>query len=265
MNEFPIQNLEKLETKDVKVVPIEEGETLIFLQRHADYDRQTGKLTELGAFAAKNQATRQLTEMIDSVPEGERQNICVMVVASPTIKNVGKRSVETAEEILAAVRETFQANNISKDNILTESPRETANIEEPRIFKDEDLRFFFYLTDKYSKGTPEFWNAFESDTESEKRKELDAEGPEDIADRFDRFNKVLIRYSKMFHRKYKGKRLLIWNVSHYDTISPFYKTRIANKPLDTHVPVDYLAGLSIKVDNSGEVSINSSDASISYK
>ena len=87
MNENPIQNLEKLETQDLKVVPINVGETLIFLQRHADYDRQTGKLTELGAFAARNQSERQLKEIFESVPEGERKDICVMVVASPTVKN----------------------------------------------------------------------------------------------------------------------------------------------------------------------------------
>ncbi|MDZ4385528.1 MAG: hypothetical protein U0944_03885, partial [Candidatus Moranbacteria bacterium] len=54
------------------------------------------------------------------------------------------------------------------------------------------------------------------------------------------------------HRANPGRRLIIWTVSHYDSISPFIKKNIAEMDMKSYLPVDQGAGISINIDNQGK-------------
>jgi hypothetical protein len=49
------------------------------------------------------------------------------------------------------------------------------------------------------KGTKEFWKAYEEDVHQEERKEMNAEGPVEMSDRFAHFTNVLGRYAHLFY------------------------------------------------------------------
>ena len=110
---------------------------------------------------------------------------------------------------------------------------------------------------KYGEGTRAFWVAYEEDLERTERMRLGVEGPVDMSNRFARFTNVLGRYARLFHSKHRQvpERLIIWNVSHYDTVTTFFKNHVANIPQEVHVPVDYDGGMSLLVDPAGGVSI----------
>jgi hypothetical protein len=48
---------------------------------------------------------------------------------------------------------------------------------------------------------------------------------------------------------------VIWNVSHYDTISTFFKNHVSGIPQKEYVPVDYDGGLSLSISPENEASI----------
>ena len=99
----------------------------------------------------------------------------------------------------------------------------------------------------------EFWIAFEEDIEKEKRIEMGAEGPDEIADRLKQVVSILSRYARMYHKNNPGRRLVIWAATHYDTISPFVKRGIFGVGKEVPLGVDYGAGISIGIDSAGNL------------
>jgi hypothetical protein len=249
---------EKVEmtSSTIERIPPMPGGTLIIMQRHGNYDRETGHLTEEGKADSLERSRKIIEDIITQIPDEERSKVKLLVVASPTIKNEGQRSVETAQTVIESAHAVFQEFNIPQENILAETPRLVEDIEEPRIFKD-DTGFHQFLVDKYGQGTKEFWQAYEEEKHKEEREKMGAEGPIEMSDRFAHFNNVLGRYARQFHEKHKDQpvRLIIWNVSHYDTITTYFKNHVSGIPQEEYVPVGYDGGMSLLIDSHNEASV----------
>lgn len=255
INSTPPQEI-KLSTETIERTPPPKGGTVIIMQRHGNYDRETGHLTPDGRRETLERSQKIIEEMIEKVPEEERKYISLLVVASPTIKNEGQRSMETASAVIESVQNIFEKYTIPKVNIITETPRPTEDIEEPRIFKG-DVTYWKFLVDKYGEGTQEFWKAYEEDVHQEERVEMNTEGPVEMSDRFAHFTNVLGRYAHFHHTNHKNEpaRLIIWNVSHYDTVTTFFKNHIAGIDQKEYIPVDYDGGMSLIINSDNEASV----------
>jgi len=49
--------------------------------------------------------------------------------------------------------------------------------------------------------------------------------------------------------------LIIWNVSHYDTVTTYFKNHVANIDQKEYVPVDYDGGISLVIDSKYNASV----------
>ena len=127
---------------------------------------------------------------------------------------------------------------------------------QPRIFKD-NTGFLKFLEDENGKGTREFWISYEEDEHQEERKKMGSEGPIEMSDRFAHFINVLGRYARLFHSRHKERpeRLIIWVVSHYDTITAFFKNHVAGIPQKEYIPVDHDGGISLLISPENKASI----------
>lgn len=252
--------LDKIEGADISIEMPMTGETEIILQRHEKYisdkdDERAGSLTEESAQNAYRQSVEIFEKKLESIPDDDRQNVRVLVVGSTTKHyDKGQRSMETADIVARAVKDTFEKNGLDESNLLNthselkgDNVRPADQIQAPRMF-DDNLDFVNYLNEKYGKLTQDFWCAFEEDWEKEKREEMGAEGTFDLLERFSKYIDVLSRFSRMYHSKNPDKRLLIWTVSHYDTVSPYVKNKITKTDPSNYLPVDYGGGVSINID-----------------
>jgi hypothetical protein len=249
------------------------GDTEIVFQRHGRYQRdenspERGSLTAEAQSEEHESALQFFRQQVEAIPEGERGNFYLLVLASDTRylgdPDAGMRSTETANIVLDAAKEILGEYGLSEDQILNISTningngeaRPTPILREPKIL-DESPEFIEFLKDKYERSTEYgegsmFWQAFEGDWEKEKREEMGAEGPDEMADRLQKSLDILSRYSKFFHYKHPESRLVIWAASHYDTISPYAKRELMGLDKDTFLGVDYGSGITIKVSPSGE-------------
>lgn len=188
-----------------------------------------------------------------------------MVIGSPTAyMGKGQRSMETAATVLGTIGSVYEQYKLSPNQILNNQKRlkldgrviPSGKIVEPKIFEDSpefvDFLMEYANTDNIDKA---FFTAFEDDEEPvrSKRLEMGAEGPMDMADRLADFLYAMKLYSDKYHKAHPGRRLLIWVASHYDTISPFVKSRIRGS-LDGYIPVDYGGGFCVRIAQDGSAS-----------
>lgn len=248
--------IEGVKTTDILPVVPEIGGTSIILQRHAKY--VTDESSELlGGLDSENrqkafgQAEKYFKELFAQIPEDQRQNVDVLFVASNTrYRGKEQRSMKTAEEALYAVQEFLPDENIlnKSSRFKGKGVRPTPTITEPNMFTDAP-EFVDFLIQKHG---DKFWEVYEDDTEQEERLRTKAEGPIDMADRLAKFVRALKRFSRMYHGKHPERRLIVWAVSHYDTISPYVKKYVAGISQETYLPVDYGAGVNILVGKDGQ-------------
>lgn len=254
----------KIEKSDIQPNLPLSGETEIVLQRHGKYERSTdspkvGSLTEEGAQEIYTSGKDFFEKLFNSASESDRKNIDILVLASDTqYKGGGRRSMETAEQIIKAVKEEISKLNLAESQLLNTSgnisgkggPRPAPNLREPQMI-DNSPEFLQFLKDKYGDMNLDFWIAFEEDKEKETRESMGAEGPDEITDRMKLMIDILARYSSFYHKKHPDRRLIIWAATHYDTISPYVKREIFETGKETPLGVDYGAGISINLDKEG--------------
>lgn len=272
-----MENLEsvfprKIETKDIQSVPPEVGGTSIILQRHGKYERskespKVGSLTEEGEEAVYTSGKDFFARLLEDIPESERKNVDFLILASDTqYEGGGRRSMETADQIMKALKEELKDFDLDENQILNISgniagegnPRATSKLREPQMFNNSP-DFVNFLKEKYGDLGLDFWIAFEEDKEKEAREKMGAEGPDEITDRMQRMVEVLSRYSSFYHKKHPEKRLVIWAASHYDTISPYVKREVFGTGKETPLGVDYGAGISIHLDKQGKGKVRIAD------
>jgi hypothetical protein len=246
------------------------GETEIIMQRHEKYIRDTehersGSLEPEEAKKSHDQTVEILRNKLSGLSEEERKNVDILVVASNTDygKAKGMRSFETAAEVVRGIAEVIEEYGLDKNQLMNSRtgvsekaqavvPSKNTTIQEPR-FLSQSPEFVEYLNSKYGNQTQKFWQAFEEDWDEEERKKLGAEGSKDILARYNKFIEILRNFSQQYHKKNPGKRLIIWPVSHYDTISPYVKNTVAKTDPNQFLPVDYGAGISLNIDKDGKV------------
>lgn len=263
-------NIETIEPKISKItkedlkpkIPQADGTTII-LQRHEKQIREkdnpkAGSLYKEASEIAKASGKDLTKIMLEQLTEEERDSVDIMVIASDTqYYQGGKRSIETADKIMEGIKESFDELGIDQSHLLNESgrflstgPIPIPNLREPKIFTDSP-EFVKFMEGKYGTGQ-DFWKEYEADTEKEERLKMGAEGPFDMADRIATFLSLLSRHAKAYHNANPGRRLVIWAVSHHDTISPYVKKYIADMPESENLYVDYGSGIAIDIQKSGE-------------
>jgi hypothetical protein len=242
----------EMNPRTIEQTPPPLGGTLIMMQRHGVYDKTTGHLTNEGRARSLDLSRQILVGILEQIPKEERSKFNLLVVASPTQLHGGQRSMETAAAILESSQVVCDELGVPKEKIMRDTPRPEQKIEAPKMLKDSNP-FRDFLETEYGKDTKEFWRAYENDVHKDKREAFGVEGPLDMGDRFADFVNVLGRYARAFHKKRKDnrERLVIWVVSHYDTVTTFFKNHIAEISQTDHVPVDYNGGMGILIDQNG--------------
>lgn len=244
----------------------EVGGTKIIIQRHELYIRKAddvdvetlGSLTPESAERAYNQSREIIEEMLATIGD-DVDDIDFLVVGSSTkYEGQGQRSVETAQQALQALRDVFEERGIDNSQLLNNRSRSKdvspiAQMRVDRIF-DEWPQYAEFLEKKYGIQTQKFWQAFEEDWHPEEREAFGAESPDEMDERFAGYVKKLESFSRFYHKKNPKRRLVIWSVSHYDTISPYIKRHISGTDPNQYVAIDYGAGVSIDIDSEGNPS-----------
>lgn len=277
MSELAIPRVEKGD-----IIP-PSGKSSIILVRHEAYERRrdsdgAGSLLKDTAEEASNRY-RVLFDQLFSHENG-RQTM-VLFVASGTRYEKGYRCMETAQLAEDAAIEVLQTEGLDpREHIINLNPqfktncfedtdqqiRPESQLEEPRIF--ENPEYIAYLQGKYGSAdghggglSRDAWAAHERDAEPEAREQYGAEGVHDVVARTKRSLSVMDRYARVFHANNPGKKLVIFAVSHYDTISPLVKdtTRV---DFDEYVPVDYGGGVVINMGGETDPTLEAQDKSV---
>ncbi len=239
----------------------EVGATKIIMQRHEKYVRgddegqPLGSLTEESAEKAYQQSRRIVEQMLDSI-EDDLDEIDFLVVGSSTqYKGKGQRSRETAQQALQALRDVLEERGVDGGQILNNrsKAKDVATITRMRVDRifNEWPEYAAFLEDKYGNQTQKFWQAFEEDWHPYERRAFGAEGPDEMDERFASYIKTLAKFSGFHHSKHQDRRLVLWSVSHYDTVSPYIKRHITMTDPNQYVAVDYGAGINIDIDPDG--------------
>ncbi len=261
-----IPGVERILREDLRIETPGIGETAIILQRHGQYIRDAanpniGSITPDAAVQVSDLATGVMRGVLEDLSSEDRKKVDVMVIGSSTKFNGGgARSLETAKVELDAIREVFVGNNLNASQILndketlstTGDPIPSGTIVEPKIF-DNSPEFVEWL-ESYTGGDRDlFWRVYEADQGEvrAKRQETGAEGPNEMADRLSHFVNALRLYSEKYHKDHPERRLILWAVTHTDTIVPFIKKKINGTTDGDLRSVDYGGGIGINIHKDG--------------
>ncbi|MBI2592580.1 MAG: histidine phosphatase family protein [Candidatus Colwellbacteria bacterium] len=250
-------------------IPREDWETLIVLQRHGRYDnrrpadpdnlteeeRAYGHLTAEGIEEARKRADERIAAILEEHPETKD----FLILNSPTFwlddERLGQRARETAEIIAGEISKKLKELGLPEGQLLNNSGRFKGNVSRPDVKLGEGLMFQVPEFAKFLRGQfggkqpPAFWQAFNRDTYREKREELGAEGPDQIATRVNEGVNVAARFAEFYHRQHPGRKLAVWMVTHGDGLDPFVQ-RVVGAP-EEDFSAGYNEGIGIAVDSSG--------------
>lgn len=273
--------IEKITAKDIRPEVPETDGTVMVLQRNAR-DNRDYRSSEFGALEkearekVRAQSAEFFNELFNALPKKDRKKIDVMVIASdaslitPDGKtSEHKRAVETAEEVIAGLKESMKEFELSEDQFLNSiATTEGGAIEvsglRDLLMLEESQEFVDFLTEKYGTGQ-DFWEAYEEDKEKKKRLELGVEGSKEIADRVNYELTVQARIAQEHHRANPGRKLVLWAISHYDSLSPFIKQHVLGKDVTTYLPVEQGGGITLSISKGGQISSTIQDQEINFK
>ena len=243
---------------------LDEAETQIIMQRHCNYDKNSGLLKD----SSISEQQEVIAEFVEEIKKeyGDNPKIFFLFSASNTIgAGEVKRCVETTDiamKYVASVLGEDYVLNYREGSKYGNSVHEDRAIVEPKMFTD-GKGYYEFLLNEYGEENIPFWTAFEEDKYKEKREELDAEGPDEIVDRADKYVNALQLYAEWFHAQYPGYKLIIWTGTHYDLISPLVK-RIRGWDKTDVVWVDYCGGISLNIDKEKNIVANVNDINYSF-
>lgn len=283
LRDFSYENIrEGIVEQDIRRdLPPIEGTSLVLQvnardQRNPDSPHY-GEITEEAKENTRLEAKEYFLEVIKKLPPKDREQIQILIVASDSslivpgnddLNSPHKRGLETAVEVMAGAKEALlelglpdsliinhslpAIQNRSKDN--AQEIGEFTQLEPTSILR-ESPEFLQLLIERHGSGAEiPFWSAYEDDVEKEDRERLNAEGPEDIAERISKFVKTMSRYGRTIHRYHPNKRLIIWAVSHYDSLSPYIKKDILKMPLKDELRMNKGSGITVDVASDGNLS-----------
>jgi len=277
-------------------VPETEG-TVIIYQRNAADKRTPGKdfgaLTEEGVKKTRDQAREFFSKLFSKMSIEERKQLDILVLASDSElhtpdgeKSDHKRAVDTATEVIHELAPLMKKNGLKENQLLNMehasngAPVEVSLLKDLRMI-DETPEYVEFLEKKAQEAVGSgrknlrgkelpaqlwFWIMFEEDEFKKKREELGAEGPTEIADRINAYFSMIKLLGDEYHKQNPGRKLLVWAVSHGDTITPYAKQHIADLPLDAFLPVKKNGGLTIEVsaDGNATTQLSGKEFSVSF-
>lgn len=240
---------------------LETGGALVILQVNAQDKRENlapgeefGQLVPEAAEAARDHAKTMIEQLLRTIPEDQRDTVDVMVFASdvklatPTgATSEHRRAYETAEKILDGIKEAgIPAENIINSLGGDDAPLPVESLKDLRVLEGigvpeeeqteqekRNAEYVAYLINKYGKTTDvghgtAFWEYYERDEpeDKQKREELKAEGPHQVAERVHDTMATIARTASGYMLDNPGRRLVVWVDSHYDTISPYVKESV---------------------------------------
>lgn len=257
--------------KDPKAVtPDEESR----LGRLTEDKVEDGKTIAGGKTLARQRAHERLSAIFSEDP----QNTYVLVANSPTYwldnPKFGRRAQETANIISTEIQTELARRGLPPDQFLNNTPnpnpaetkagkaRKTrfrgqegsitkleTNLQESQMFQYP--KYTAKLREKYQGQGPEFWKNRNLDTDRELREKLGAPGPADDARDINLTVSSEARYARLWHARpeNKGKRLVIWNVTHGDGLEPYVQRVVGAAPEDFRA--GYNDGIAIAIDSTG--------------
>ena len=176
-------------------------------------------------------------------------------------KGFGSRGKETTKEILNTISSEIK-NNTEIGKKLKENVRITG-IGPNEKLRELDIFYIFdapnpraYIKALHEKfGKEDWWEPYYNIVQEleDLRKETKAEGPEDLARRFESIIKMAKLYSDKIREKDTERNLVIWMVSHMELIRSFLQHQLkAGKDVENYVP-DYNESLDIDISPDGKM------------
>jgi hypothetical protein len=255
----PKDPIAKIKIVDLTPRDLPEGGTLLVLQVNAKDDRADpaspsyGALVPAEAQAIEEQSSGFMDGIYRRLDASQRESVEVIVFASkaPLITPNGQnsqhsRTYESAERIIAGIQASMVRQGLDGSQLLNaEGKPEAESGLNDLTCKNQE--FVEHLVTKY--GPKKFWAVLEDDTEAKTRARLGAEGPNGIARRMNAaLKKMVLGFAATYHKENPGKRLIVWAVGTYDTISPWVKGAvIGHKPAVLWVPAEKKGGIVIEV------------------
>lgn len=287
---IPMNNLEvssesheqippKLGAEDLAPHSMKPGEACVVVQRHRRYEtsedsERSGSLTTEAEEDEWNQVFNYFKTLLDSTPPEERANIKVYFIASDSDYKGqgGERSYETAVVAQQAAEAAFRTHEVDPNGSIVSADLEVrggyAQIEpmlrEPQIFI-ESRDFVAFLRERYPDNFREMMSAYEDDRHRDVRVAMGAEGPNELADRLAQSISGFAQVARGIHADAPEARVVVWAVSHYDTISPFVKRDVLRVGIEPELPVDYGGGFSIEIDPDGQTTAKLGSKTYPYK
>src|SRR3989344_485423 len=189
---------------DLRVVLPHIGETSFVLQRNAKDERNPespnyGALTPEAAEKTRNDARAYFEKILNGLPPEERNQVEILIVAS---------------DATLVATEGPEFNSPHKRSLETaaevmKGAREA--LKELGVSEDQIINTSLTAIRARAK-----------------------EDSRDIAE----FTELFTRYGRMIHSHYKEKRLIVWAVSHYDSLSPFIKVNVLKRPATDYLPIN---------------------------
>ena len=256
------------------VVPSENG-TVIAVMRNAKDDRSEtapdrGALKPEAAQATYEHALAFFEGIVGSITETEKGSLDFLVVASdttlitPVITAEHKRAVETADQVMRALKETMMKYSLPDEQLLNKSGQpielESGRMTDLEMMK-KNPEFVEELKKRHTKdgvfqefGKDGFWAEYEIDPQElqQLRAEMgNVEGHGDAGDRVHDYIRVLVRALALRHERHPGRRTVAVAVGHYDSLSPWLKRHVVNEDFPDftqELPIEQGAGVVLKIE-----------------
>jgi hypothetical protein len=257
------QQITKILITDIQPLIANHGETIIIIQRNVKDNREAetgviGELTDEGKRIAEN-ISHDFFNTVFQVLKEEKNTVDVRVVASSAtlilpggLRADKKRAVDTADYMIAGLLKSMDSYQVSKSQLLTSRPIELSELHDLFI-TDRFPGFISFLIDKSKGNMKDFWIRYEGDQHENVTRKAGIEGQNQIADRIYDVVAAQVKFSLEYHKIHPGRRLYIWIVGHYDSLSPFLKKHVFNTDITIYLQMEQGGGVVIKCNNGGHM------------
>lgn len=191
--------------KKSEIPPLADGQIVVDVQRHDEH--KFGHLTPEGKEHARAIAQEKIRKYLDNNPKTH-----FMIIASDQILDErepgfgGIRAKETANEIVQVVKEELEVRGLPSDQLFghDDTPISMSpNLREAGIFANDFMKFLRESNPDSKPG--KIWEMYYQDIYEDKREEMHAESPDDLAKRMDYEFKVGEMVGAAFFRDENNK------------------------------------------------------------
>ncbi|MBS3112961.1 hypothetical protein J4418_02690 [Candidatus Woesearchaeota archaeon] len=261
----------QIEINDMIPLKLGVGETLIILERNTE-DCREDSANEFGNLTAKGKATAAaigvsfFNTMFMQLGD-EKSTLDIRMVASSAILATAegvslpdkRRAVDTAKYVIQGLKEAMNDNAVDHKQFLNNTffrrwkPIESAELKDLLMF-EQSPDFVKWMKGKYGykygganqSAGAKFWMNYELESEKKIAEQRGVEMQNQVADRIYKAVLTEARWAALYHEKKPDRRLIIWMVSHYDSIAPFFKKFVLDiEPSTALVKMVHGSGITI--------------------